>query len=102
VDQCTINDGWYGGNRTDWSSGAGHTVTQSVYWNLAGTGQIRSWQYGWGYVIGTQGVLLTMRLAGGSAAGTEPQDYLEGRNLGAALVPQSLYEDQCVRRLGAR
>ena len=56
VDQCEINDGWSGGNREGWSSGAGHTVTQSAYWNLTGTGMLGSWAYGWGYVIGTKGI----------------------------------------------
>ncbi len=100
VDQCTIQDGWYGGNRQDWSSGAGLTVTESVYWNTSGGGVIRSWQYGWGYIIGTQSMLLNTALIGGSAEGSEPEDYAEGQNTGAYLVPQSLYEDQRLLRVG--
>jgi len=100
VDQCDIRDGWYGGNRQDWSSGAGITVTQSVYWNTTGGGSLRSWQFGWGYIIGTQGMFLnTGMLVGGSAEGTEPQDFVEGTNTGDLLEPQSLYEDQLARRL---
>lgn len=101
VDQSAIRDGWYGGNRQDWSSGAGVTVTQSVYWNTSGGGTLRSWQYGWGFIIGTQGMLLqTGLLAGPSAEGTEPQDFVEGLNKGDLLDPPSLYEDQLARRLG--
>jgi len=100
VDQCTIQDGWYGGNRGDWSSGAGHSVTQSVYWNTDGGGHINSWQYGWGYIIGTQGVTVTTFMLGDSATGTGPEDFKEGLNNGENLVPQSLYEDQRAKRLG--
>lgn len=100
VDQCTLEDGWYGGNRHDWSSGAGTTVTQSVYWNTRGGGAIRSWQYGHGYVIGTEGVKVETGLRGRSAAGSGPEDTVEGVGRGRWLVPQSLYEDQLRRRLG--
>ncbi|MBN2309649.1 MAG: hypothetical protein JXR94_11790 [Candidatus Hydrogenedentes bacterium] len=100
VDQCNLEDGWYGGNREDWSSGAGLTVTQSVYWNTSGGGQIRSWQYGLGYIIGTQAVGVDTSLDSSSARGSEPEDYVEGENRGAMLTPPSLYEDQLARRLG--
>ncbi len=100
VDQSTIQDGWYGGNRQDWSSGAGVTVTQSAYWNTSGGGLLRSWQYGWGYVIGTEGMIVTTGLGAGPAAeGTAPEDFVEGLNTGSLLDPQSLYEDQLARRL---
>ncbi len=97
VDQCTIRDGWYGGNRQDWSSGAGNTVTQNVYWNTGGGGIIRSYAYGWGYIIGTEETLIHISVTGNE--GTEPQDFLEGQDTGALLDPQSLYEDQLARRL---
>jgi len=99
VDQCTIRDGWYGGNRQDWSSGAGITVTENVYWNTAGGGILRAYAYGWGYIIGTEGMLLHLSLLGADAEGTAPQDFLEGQNTGDLLDPQSLYEDQLARRL---
>jgi hypothetical protein len=99
IDSCTLNDGWYAGNRNDWSSGAGHTVTQSVFWNTSGRGQIRSWQFGDGYVIGTRGVSIHTSMFGASSDGTGPEDYVEGADQGAALEPQSLYEDQLARRL---
>ena len=41
VDSCTLDDGWFGGNRHDWGAGAGNTVTQSVYWNTRGEGVLR-------------------------------------------------------------
>ncbi|GMW00740.1 MAG: hypothetical protein AMXMBFR84_18770 [Candidatus Hydrogenedentota bacterium] len=102
VDSCTLDDGWYGGNRQDWSSGAGHSVTQSVFWNTEGAGRIRSFQYGMGYVIGTQGVSVDTLLFGQSAEGTAPADFVEGLGRGADLEPQSLYEDQRIKRLGAK
>ena len=100
VDQCTLVDGWYGGNRRHWSSGAGLSVTQSVYWNTRGGGRIRSWASGWGYIIGTHGITVRTALSDRSAAGTAPADYVEGRDRAATLVPQSLYLDQLRRRLG--
>ena len=100
VDQCTVMDGWYGGNRQFWSSGAGHTVTESVYWKTDGSGVLRSWQYGWGYVIGTQGMIVATAVSGPSAEGTEPEDWVEGLGSGEYLMPISLYEDQLARRLG--
>ena len=99
VDSCTLEDGWYGGNRQDWSSGAGHSVTQSVYWNTTGGGVIKSWQFGNGYIIGTEDVTVLTQLFGDSAEETAPEDYVEGEDVGAALEPQSLYLDQLSRRL---
>ena len=99
VDSCDLDDGWYGGNRMYWSSGAGHTVTQSVYWNTAGSGRIRSWQFGKGYIIGTEGVTVDTSLLDPSADGSEPADYREGIGRGEALMPRSLYENQLALRL---
>ncbi len=100
VDSCELDDGWYGGNRNDWSSGAGHSVTQSVYWNTSGKGEIRSWQYGMGYIIGTGPQLsVNVLMIGDSARGTEPVDYREGTDIGGNLEPASLYESQLARRL---
>ncbi|RME00028.1 MAG: hypothetical protein D6812_10445, partial [Deltaproteobacteria bacterium] len=80
-------------------SGAGHTVTQSVYWNTSGGGEILSWQYGWGYVIGTTDMAVVTLLGPPRSAGTAPADYVEGENRGATLDPPSLFEDQLQRRL---
>ncbi|RME52339.1 MAG: hypothetical protein D6795_06825, partial [Deltaproteobacteria bacterium] len=99
VDRCHLEDGWYGGNRDGASSGAGHTVTQSVYWNTSGGGEILSWQYGWGYVIGTTDMAVVTLLGPPRSAGTAPADYVEGENRGATLDPPSLFEDQLQRRL---
>ncbi len=100
VDQCTIADGWYGGNRHDWSSGAGLTCTQSVYWNTSGGGHIRSWQYGHGYVIGTDRMFIRTDMFTTHAEGSTPPDYVEGPDRAPGLTPQSLYEDQLKRRIG--
>jgi hypothetical protein len=100
VDGCVLYDGWYGGNRLDESSGAGHTTTQSVFWNVSGGGTVISMQYGWGYVIGPGDMTVTTSLALPNAAGTAPEDWVERAPAPGPLVPASLYEDQLLRRLG--
>lgn len=104
VDDSTTLDGWGAINRRSSSSGAGHTATESVFWNLRGSGTLRCMQYGWGYVIGTGPELTAYialdeisRLLNGS--GTEPEDHAEGLGLAEWLLPQSLYEDQLSQRL---
>lgn len=104
VDSSVLDDGWQGVNRQDESSGAGHSATEDVFWNVSGAGYVRSLQYGWGYVIGTQGLTLYMDPTAwdwaNAGEGTEPADWLEGDGEGATLSPQSLFEDQLARRLG--
>ncbi|MFN7953244.1 MAG: glycosyl hydrolase family 28-related protein [bacterium] len=100
IDSSTLNDGWKAENRGLESTGAGITATQTAFWNVSGSGLVQSMQYGWGYVIGTQGVGVNTSLSLGNAAGTAPQDLVEGQNQGATLEPQSLYLDQRARRLG--
>jgi hypothetical protein len=103
IDDSEVDDGWQGANRLGFSSGAGHSATQNVFWNLRGGGQIRSFQYGWGYVIGTVGLAVYRELEEATLLGslnTEPVDWLEGFDEGATLEPSSLYEDQLARRLG--
>ncbi len=102
VDQCELDDGWSGVNRRHWSSGAGNTVTQSTYWNTSGKGEIRSWQYGMGYIIGTTDIKVRTALKGPYAEHTSPEDMTEGLGKGRHLVPQSLYEDQLRRRCDLR
>jgi len=98
VDSCTLDDGWFTGNRGDWSEGAGHTATESVFWNNSGGGELRSWQRGRGFVIGTRGLEVATGL--GIArdarfwAGTAPEDVVEGEELGGSLRPASLFSDQ--------
>jgi len=99
VDGCTIDDGWQAVNRQAWSSGAGHTATQCVFWNCRGKGFIRSAQYGDGYVIGTAPSLQVFtQIQARGGAGTAPADFTEGIGHGATLTPHSLYEDQRRRR----
>jgi hypothetical protein len=98
IDSCTLDDGWFGGNRHNWSSGAGATVTQTVYWNTSGKGRLRSWQTGMGYIIGTRDITVETGMTSRFAKGTEPEDLTEGLGTGDGLRPQSLYEDQLARR----
>ncbi|MDD6356821.1 MAG: carbohydrate-binding protein [Bacteroidales bacterium] len=90
----------------------GHTSTQTVFWNTKGnyykSGNnyiIDSRQYGYGYIIGTQGAATAVKTSPTSmsstygTANTAPEDYKEGIGNGATLVPQSLYYDQLNRRL---
>ena len=105
VDQSWASDGWQGVNRQDESSGAGHSATQDVFWNTSGGGYLRSLQYGAGYVIGTTDMDLHLDPDewgwNDPGEGTDPEDWLEGEDEGAHLVPASLYEDQRARRLAA-
>lgn len=101
VDHSTIEDGWNAVNRTSYSSGAGHSSTQNVFWNSAGAGTIRSFQFRWGYVIGTSGLKVVRLLAEGTnfhSLYTEPEDWVEGIDEPALLEPASLYEDQLAKR----
>lgn len=102
VDSCQLDDGWMAANRGSWSSGAGHTSTQCVFWNTTGKGRLQSMQYAWGYIIGTGSkTKIDTSLLSPSAAGTKPADYVEGAAKGATLWPRSLYEDQLARRKAA-
>ena len=102
IDSNVIHDGWKAANRNDWSTGAGHTATQSVFWNMQGPGEVASQQFGWGYLIGSGPETIVRTSLGGifdEGQGTEPEDWLEGAGLAPLLVPQSLFEDQLERRL---
>lgn len=100
VDDSVAHDGWGAVNRMMWSSGAGHTSTQGVFWNVRGQGQLASLQYGRGYVVGTEGLAVRTTVSDVyDSAGTAPEDWVEGLEAAAGLVPQSLYEDQLQRRL---
>lgn len=108
VDSCTIDDGWEGMNRGTMSGGAGHTVTQSVFWNCRGAGYVRSAQYGWGYLIGLAASLDVVTQVDLTAPlnwwqkqfeGTAPWDFVEGPGRGDHLDPASLYEAQRALRL---
>ena len=101
VDSSEAHDGWAAKNRMHWSSGAGHSATQCVFWNTRGTGSLESLQYGLGYVIGTEDLdVRTEVLDVFDSAGTSPEDWVEGLDEGDELWPPSLYEEQRLRRLG--
>ena len=104
VDDSVVHDGWQATNRHDWSTGAGHTATANVFWNIRGDGQLRSFQFGYGYIVGTAGVTVSADVADDGiwspGEGTEPNDHVEGLEAADTLRPRSLYEDQRARRLG--
>ncbi len=105
VDTCVFSDGWSTGNRGDWSSGAGHTATETALWNTKGVGEarIRSFNYAQGYVIGTEDIEVyvdTDPALGGLHVGTAPNDFTEFIEGAKYLRPQSLYESQRNKRLG--
>lgn len=101
IDQSTIDDAWQAQNRQLYSTGAGHTSTQGVFWNNQGRGRISSLQYGWGYVIGTKKLTVVTDPSDifGSGQGSTPEDYREHIDLTAVLEPASLRDDQLTRRL---
>lgn len=91
VDSTYLGDGWSAFNRGSQSSGAGHTSTECVFWNVTGPGLIRTAQHGHGYVIGTGKETKVLAPDG---------DWVEGAGRAAALVPRSLYEAQFECRTG--
>ncbi|MEW5740245.1 MAG: hypothetical protein AB1938_15035 [Myxococcota bacterium] len=99
LDSSRFDDGFSIINRRLESTGAGHTGTENVFWNVSGAGLLRSMQWGWGYVIGTDGLEVALDEVF-IAEGTQPLDWAEGLDAGATLQPRSLYEDQLRRRLG--
>jgi hypothetical protein len=102
VDQSEISDGWLAYNRGMESSGAGHTSTQNVFWNTSGSGAIASFQFGYGYIIGTNGTTVatvSTSFLSNYAKDTAPTDYTEGIGSGASIYPTSLYLDQLKSRL---
>lgn len=103
IDQSVAFDGWQAVNRQTESSGAGHSATATVFWNLTGGGYLRSLQYGYGFVIGTDDLDLHVDSTewdwNDAGEGTAPDDRTEGIGEAATLEPQSLYEDQLSRRL---
>ena len=100
IDSSTADDGWKAVNRLFYSSGAGHTATENVFWNVRGTGSLYSYQYGNGYVIGTEDLTVYTEVTDTfENTGTAPEDYAEGLGEASELIPQSLYEDQLEKRL---
>ena len=98
-DQSVAEDGFKAANRLTESTGAGHSATECVFWNVGGT-IVTSRQYGRGYVIGTApGMQVATNIGTFDGAGTEPVDWVDGAGEGDTLTPPSLYEDQLARRL---
>jgi hypothetical protein len=107
IDSSVVEDAWEALNRKEYSSGAGHTATASVFWNTRGAGRLVSYQWERGYVIGTGPELdvetYIRKFDFGRLSGwtdTEPRDWREGLGRGSDLRPRSLFEDQLARRLG--
>ncbi len=99
IEDSVFDDGFAIVNRGQESTGAGHTGTENVFWNVRGTGVVRSMQLGHGFVIGTDGLSIETRdlfLLGHT--GTEPFDWVEGVDAGSTLTPRSLFDDQRARR----
>ncbi len=96
--------------RGDWGGSPDHGITSSqcVFWNTEGIEYhqnadyiVHSQQFGFGYVIGTQGDASAVKLSekrAGSAPRTNPEDFVEGEGQGGSLVPASLYRDQLLKR----
>lgn len=106
-DHAIIDDGLQVGNRQEWSSGAGQTGTQNLFWNISGDGKLYAYNQGVGYVIGTgSNIDVSTNLGLNSSPeshlspGTAPEDYTELLGEAGELVPQSLYDDQLAKRLG--
>jgi hypothetical protein len=101
IDQSIVDDGWKAVNRLFFSSGAGHSATENVFWNLQGEGVLASLQFGNGYVIGTAGITVDVTFYDAfESTGTAPEDFTEGIDQAESLIPQSLFEDQLGKRLG--
>ncbi|SBT65763.1 Pectate lyase superfamily protein [Micromonospora sediminicola] len=100
-------------NRGHASLHAGHTTSQSVFWNVTGGAAspasrylIETAQHGYGYVMGTSSTgtgyhtVTTVAVTFTPGSNPQPTDVVEGVGAGATLEPRSLYADQLARRLG--
>ncbi|MFP6686536.1 MAG: glycosyl hydrolase family 28-related protein, partial [Polyangiaceae bacterium] len=101
VDSSTFDDGWSVVNRGSYSSGAGHSGTETIMWNTRGNGVLRSRQFDMGYVVGTKSITVQTSLGGflDGSENTEPEDFTEGIGDADTLYPQSLFESQLAKRL---
>lgn len=75
----------------------GHTSAENVFWRFNKTSQnyqVKSQQWGWGYVIGADKVWTPDPTQGDTV-----KDFAEGTGMGSTLEPQSLYSNQLARRL---
>jgi hypothetical protein len=109
IENSTIDDGIFFGNRQELSGNVGQTATLNVLWRIKGEGKILSYNTGKGYVIGTSkgikvftaipkdGVnpqTLIEPVSGKLSKGTGPEDYVELLGQGDGLHPVSLYSAQ--------
>jgi hypothetical protein len=110
-DKCVVENSFFAAGWRKWGSDPIHglTAAHSTYWNLVSNGtqkfSVETQQSRYGYVIGTSGNKPTVRTSEwlpGTAAITDPVDYVEGVGKGETLVPQSLYSNQLSRRLGGK
>ena len=99
IDGGEWEDGWKAENRGEYSSGAGFSATENVFWNVGGNGKITSDQYGWGYIIGADDAMNVQISPGLGAVDGAPEDWVEEVPDGAVLTPNSLYESQLQKRL---
>ncbi len=99
IDGGEWEDGWKAENRGEWSSGAGFSATENVFWNVGGNGKITSDQYGWGYIIGADEDMNIQISPGLGAVDGAPEDWVEEVPDNAVLTPQSLYDSQLEKRL---
>ena len=93
------HDGFKAEDRGLYSSGAGSSATESVFWNVGGNGLISTDQHGWGYVIGASDTLTVRTDPLLGPIDGPPEDWVETVPAGQVLSPTSLYEDQLSRRL---
>ena len=99
IEDSVFDDGFAIVNRGAESTGAGHTGTQNVFWNVRGAGVLRSLQFGDGYVIGTRGLAVETRdLLMLGDRGSAPEDFTEGLGDADRLEPTSLFDAQRRRR----
>ena len=109
IENSTIDDGIFLGNRQEKSGNVGQTATLNVLWRIKGEGKIFSYNSGAGYVIGTgndikvfteipkDGVdpkTLTEPISTELSNATGPEDYVELPGMGDNLQPVSLYSAQ--------
>jgi len=104
-DLVEANDGFEIGNRQSKSNSVGPTGTLNTVWNMSGTGFLRSFNTGLGYVLGTAPTVLVQTSlkdpdpkAQAAAVNTETEDLVE--NKGSFMDIPSLYNEQLRKRRG--
>jgi hypothetical protein len=112
IDSCFTKDSYFAAAYRPYGSTPQHLITaaHSVYWNINGSGTLYSYcvwsqQARYGYVIGTSGSVYSVRTnetSAGSASRTDPVDHTECIGSGSSLTPQSLYNDQLLKRISTK